>query len=125
MLGSRQVAVIGEGLAGAMAALTAARNGASVALISNGTGATALSGGSMDICGSPMYEYEAPGAAWKKFTNIRENMADTIARKPHHPYAVLTGKCVDEKAEWAVAELEKTFSLLESSLEKGDRKSVV
>ncbi|HEX9579085.1 MAG TPA: FAD-dependent oxidoreductase, partial [Myxococcales bacterium] len=67
------VLVIGGGMAGAAAALSARREGASVLLVARGPGATALSSGAADI-------------AAVEDLPVRE-AARALAERPGHPYA--------------------------------------
>src|SRR5262249_25551605 len=69
------VLVIGGGLAGAAAALSAQKAGARVLLVSRGPGATALSSGAADIAALE----DAPIL----------DAARALARKPGHPYALV------------------------------------
>lgn len=78
------VLVIGGGLAGAIAALSARRAGAHVALARRSWGATALSFGGLDIAYSPAL---SPAAQAPR--TIAEHVMDIIAHRPHHPYGVL------------------------------------
>lgn len=76
--------VIGGGLAGVIAALTARKNGARVALSSRSWGETALSNGGFDIAYSP-----ALSPIMQMPRTVAEHIMDIIAHRPHHPYGVL------------------------------------
>ena len=78
------VLVIGGGLAGATAALTARAAGASVALASRSWGATALSTGALDIGYAPAISPERAAPR-----TLRDNINDIIAHRPRHPYGML------------------------------------
>ena len=82
------VCVLGGGMAGAVAALAARHAGKSVALVARAPGATALSGGTLDI------------AAVRHRRNDRSTTLDTLKRlgqrNPHHPYAWLGPERVAE-----------------------------
>jgi glycerol-3-phosphate dehydrogenase subunit B len=78
------VLVIGGGLAGTMAALSARRAGARVGLASRSWGATAMSTGALDVAYSPAL---APGERTAR--TITEHVRDIMAHRSHHPYGVL------------------------------------
>lgn len=73
------VVVIGSGVAGAVAALTAHEEGASVALISNFSGATVLSSGAIDVA-TGCY------AGKNDYLLGMERIAETM---PRHPYTIV------------------------------------
>jgi len=75
------VLVIGGGLAGVMAALSAQSQGAKVVLASRSYGATALSTGALDIAFNP-----ALSPALQQARTLAEHVMDLIAHRPHHPY---------------------------------------
>jgi len=78
-----EVLVIGAGMAGAVAALSAARAGAKVVVVRRALGATALSSGAIDVAVDPHGREEIS----------IENAAREIARtRRHHPYAILQQK---------------------------------
>jgi len=107
------VAVIGGGMAGAMAALGAGRGGKKVILFTKGAGATTLSSGAIDVCGSPI---SAPGVPLSRFLSVRENLFETIARMPHHPYSVLALNNPDDPAGGMMAMIEETMGFLREKL---------
>src|SRR5260370_17248590 len=75
-----EVLVIGAGMAGAIAALSAVRAGAKVIVVRRAFGATALSSGAIDVAVDP---HARDGVSI-------EEAAREIARiRPHHPYAIL------------------------------------
>jgi glycerol-3-phosphate dehydrogenase subunit B len=78
------VLVIGGGLAGTVAALTARARGAKVALASRSWGATALSTGALDVAYSPAL---SPAAQMPR--SVAEHVMDIVAHRPRHPYGVL------------------------------------
>lgn len=78
------VLVIGGGLAGAVAALTARDRGVKVALASRSWGATALSTGALDVAYSPAL---SPAAQMPR--TVAEHVMDIAAHRPRHPYGVL------------------------------------
>jgi glycerol-3-phosphate dehydrogenase subunit B len=84
-----EVLVIGGGMAGAIAALSAKRRGASVVLARRSLGATALSSGAIDVAPDPT----APSGDLKSHLIDPQKAAREVARtRPHHPYAVLQEK---------------------------------
>ncbi len=76
--------VLGGGLAGATAALSARAQGARVAVASRSYGATALSTGALDLAHTP-----ALARASVTPHTIAEHVMDIIAHRPRHPYAVM------------------------------------
>ena len=72
------VIVIGGGLTGLFAAITAARRGRRVLVITKGVGAIAIGGGTIDMLG-----YDQAGAPVR---NPREAM---VALGQDHPYSIL------------------------------------
>jgi len=83
-----EVLVIGGGMAGAIAALSAQRAGARVLLVRRAYGATALSSGAVDVAPDPT----APGGDLGAHLIPIQHAAEELARvRPLHPYAVLRG----------------------------------
>ncbi|HZN95626.1 MAG TPA: FAD-binding protein [Myxococcales bacterium] len=84
-----EVLVVGGGMAGAMAALSAARAGARVLVARRALGATAISSGAVDVA-------PGPGAPLSDLPAQRvppEQAAAAVARlHPAHPYAVLSAR---------------------------------
>src|SRR5688500_17232903 len=78
------VLIIGSGLAGTLAALTARRRGASVAVSTRSWGATALSTGALDLAYTP-----ALGRVHQVERNLSEHVMDIVAHRKRHPYAVV------------------------------------
>ena len=107
------VAVIGAGMAGATAALTAADNGKKVAIIDKGAGATSMSGGTVDICAGPT---AGPRFKWDKLMDVKSNISETIIRYPHHPYSVLSRRSAENPADTAMGMIEEAVSFLRSRL---------
>ena len=81
-----EVLVIGGGMAGCIAALSAKRAGAEVRVVRRSLGATALSSGAIDVAADPV----APGGAWEAHLISPLEAARAWSRiRPNHPYAVL------------------------------------
>ncbi|MDQ3266836.1 MAG: FAD-binding protein [Myxococcota bacterium] len=81
-----EVLVIGGGMAGAIAALSAQRAGARVQVVRRSYGATALSSGAVDV--AP--DVTAPGGDLRAHLIPIQQAAEQLARvRPLHPYAVL------------------------------------
>ncbi|HYX91785.1 MAG TPA: FAD-binding protein [Myxococcaceae bacterium] len=81
-----EVLVIGGGMAGAVAALSARRRGAKVRLVRRSLGATALSSGAIDVAPDPV----APGGELAAHVVSPMHAAGEVARvRPQHPYGVL------------------------------------
>lgn len=81
-----EVLVIGGGMAGAIAALSARRRGAKVRVVRRALGATALSSGAIDVAPDPV----APGGELAAHVVSPLHAAREVARvRPHHPYGVL------------------------------------
>jgi glycerol-3-phosphate dehydrogenase subunit B len=78
------VLVIGGGMAGVVAALAAAKAGASVALARRSWGATALGTGAIDIAYAPALSHvdQMP-------RTVAEHVMDIAAHRHRHPFAVL------------------------------------
>ena len=72
------VIVIGGGLAGLFAAITAAKRGRQVMLVTKGVGAIAIGGGSIDLLG-----YDAQGVP------VRDPVAAMDGLSADHPFAIL------------------------------------
>lgn len=108
------VVVIGGGVAGAVSALYSAKGGAKVALISKGLGASTLSSGAFDICGSPLL---ASGLPWSRFLSVKDNFSEVIARKHFHPYSVLALNFGEEPKNDAFHFLERATNFFVNSLE--------
>jgi glycerol-3-phosphate dehydrogenase subunit B len=83
---SEPVLVIGGGMAGCIAALSARKAGAKVRVVRRALGATALSSGAIDVAADPV----APGGAWQSHLISPVEAARAWSRiRPNHPYAVL------------------------------------
>jgi glycerol-3-phosphate dehydrogenase subunit B len=78
------VVVVGSGLAGSIAALTAHAQGAKVALASRGYGATALSHGALEVAFAP-----AVAAGGGPGVPLSEHVAGIVHARPRHPYGIL------------------------------------
>jgi glycerol-3-phosphate dehydrogenase subunit B len=107
------ILVIGGGLAGTIAALTARARGAKVALASRSWGATALSTGAIDIAYSP-----ALSPLSQSPRSIAEHVMDIIAHRPRHPYGVLGLERSLDGVRRGFATLQKCLS--EEGLSLGD-----
>jgi len=95
-------------MAGALAALSARRAGASVRLVRRALGATAMSSGAVDVAASPF----APGGDLAGQAGDYLEAAAAIARvRPRHPYAVLKGQLsrLPEALAFLVAALPELF----------------
>ncbi|WP_371362865.1 Anaerobic glycerol-3-phosphate dehydrogenase subunit B [Sporomusa rhizae] len=82
---TNDVIVIGGGLAGLTAAITAAGRGKSVRLMTSGTGALAIGGGAIDILG-----YQEDGTLVK---NARTGLSSL---SPEHPYSKAGSQAIEE-----------------------------
>ncbi len=103
------VLVIGGGMAGAIAALSARSKGAEVVLARRSLGATALSSGAIDVAA----DLSAPAGALKSQLISPELAAREVARiRPNHPYAVLVDKLhrLKESLSFAAARLPELLS---------------
>ncbi len=78
-----EVLVIGAGMAGAIAALSAVRSGAKVIVVRRAFGATALSSGAIDVAVDPH---------GRDGVSIEEAAREIARIRPHHPYAILEQK---------------------------------
>lgn len=82
--GQADVIVIGAGVAGFSAALSARRAGASVEVISGHAGATSLSGGAWDVCSDL---YASTDEIIRPLRTIAEEIETLVYEDPHHPYS--------------------------------------
>jgi glycerol-3-phosphate dehydrogenase subunit B len=82
------VIVIGGGMAGAIAALKAAEQGAEVILIRKGHGSTAMSSGTIDIAGPEKF---LPLDSWNDVPPVAERLNEIIRVNPIHPYSIIAG----------------------------------
>lgn len=81
-----RVLVVGSGMAGVIAALSAARAGAKVTVVRRAFGATALSSGAIDVAA----DVSAPGGDLAAHLQPVQAAAEELARvRPLHPYATL------------------------------------
>ncbi len=79
------VIVIGSGIAGALAAINAART-RKVAVVRKGYGATALSSGAFDIASRTGRR----GRPFKGFVNLPESIGNVLENEQDHPYSLLS-----------------------------------
>ncbi len=79
------VLVVGGGLAGATAALSARAAGKDVTLVARAPGLTALSTGAFEVAPDPGAGADAPFGRGRTVSECVE----ALARRPHHPYAVV------------------------------------
>ena len=82
------VIVIGGGLSGIFAAITAAKRGRQVLLVTKGVGAIAIGGGTIDMLG-----YDAAGVPVRSPWEAMEQLEST------HPYTLLGRQTVDQAAQ--------------------------
>lgn len=94
------IIVIGAGVTGMMAGITAARLGARTLVVAKGVGSTALTAGTIDILGTPYIPAAiTPGSVDSQSIPASENRPSSLPaaiqalcqRQPQHPYA-LTGQ---------------------------------
>jgi glycerol-3-phosphate dehydrogenase subunit B len=85
--------VIGAGTAGLVAATRLAQAGASVCVVAKGVGSTHLAPGTIDVLGYAPERVESPARA----------LAELVAARPDHPYALLGETLVDEALDWFLA----------------------
>ncbi len=83
---SADVLVVGGGMAGAMAALSARAAGASVVLARRAPGATALSSGAIGVAPDV---WAAPGEPFSSRLGTLDAARRLAATRSHHPYAVV------------------------------------
>ena len=82
--------VIGAGTAGLVAATRLAEGGARVCVLAKGVGSTHLSPGTVDVLGYAPERVEDPGRA----------LADLVANRPDHPYALVGAEAVADALQW-------------------------
>lgn len=83
------VLVVGGGMAGAIAALSAKKAGARVMVVRRALGATALSSGAIDVATDPT---ALPGELAAHLIPPEEAARQVARRRPDHPYAVLSAQ---------------------------------
>ncbi len=103
------VAVIGGGMAGAMAAMTAARKGGRTLVITKGPGATALSSGAVDICTGPVV---GPRVTWDRLLDVKSNISEMLLLHPCHPYGLLSMGSVPDPAAVVLEMIEEAIDFL-------------
>ena len=87
------VVVIGAGTAGLVAGTRLAQAGADVCVIAKGVGSTHLAPGTIDVLGYAPQRVEAPLDA----------IADLVAARPDHPYALIGREVVEQATDWFLA----------------------
>jgi glycerol-3-phosphate dehydrogenase subunit B len=87
------VVVIGAGTAGLVAGARLAEAGAEVCVLAKGVGSTHLAPGTIDVLGYTPERVESPAAA----------LAELVAGRPDHPYALIGQAAVAEAADWLLA----------------------
>jgi glycerol-3-phosphate dehydrogenase subunit B len=85
-----RVVVVGAGLAGLAAGLRLAQGGASVSVVSTGSGGLRLSHGTVDVL----------GYAPDRVDDVAEGVARLVAERPAHPYARLAPGRLAEAIGW-------------------------
>lgn len=90
------VAVIGGGLAGLVAANVAARRGKEVLLIAEGLASLHMATGCIDLLGYPGPDPESKDPVADPWEALRE----LIAKKPGHPYARVGLPLIAESLQW-------------------------
>lgn len=105
---SLDVLVIGGGMAGAAAALSAARAGARVLVARRALGATALSSGAVDVAPDPT---AIPGDLEAQRVPPEQGARAVARLHPLHPYAVLRDRLgrLDESLRFVAAALPELF----------------
>lgn len=111
---SFDVVIIGGGVAGTVSALYCAKEGARVALISKGLGASLFSSGALDICGSPVF---ASGLPWSKFISVKDNLSEVLARRHFHPYSILALNFAEDPKNETFNYVEQSVRFFINSLE--------
>jgi glycerol-3-phosphate dehydrogenase subunit B len=103
--------VIGAGTAGLTAAVRLAEGGARVCVVAKGVGSTHLAPGTIDVLGYAPQRVQDPTAG----------IADLVAARPDHPYALLGVDAVRSALEWfaqRIAAASETGYRYEGSLER-------
>ena len=82
------VLVVGSGIAGALAAVAAARKGARVVVVAKPGGATSVSSGAIDVADSAREAVPGPNAdPFAAGVSWMQSVDDVVAHTPRHPYA--------------------------------------
>jgi glycerol-3-phosphate dehydrogenase subunit B len=82
--------VIGAGVAGLVAAARLAEGGARVCVLAKGVGSTHLAPGTVDVLGYAPERVDEPGRA----------VAELVAARPDHPYALIGVETIGEALAW-------------------------
>jgi glycerol-3-phosphate dehydrogenase subunit B len=85
--------VIGAGTAGLVAATRLAEAGAEVCVVAKGVGSTHLAPGTIDVLGYSPERVDSPVAG----------IAELVAARPDHPYALLGATALGEATDWFIA----------------------
>lgn len=96
--------MIGSGLAGTAAALSAGKTGKKVMLLSRDGGASAMSSGALDIAGDVL---AVPGRPELWSNQIAKNLEEILLRNPDHPYHLL-----GNSSEKVLAQIQRAFELV-------------
>ncbi|HYR56848.1 MAG TPA: FAD-binding protein, partial [Myxococcaceae bacterium] len=84
-----EILVVGGGMAGCIAALSARKNGAEVVVARRSLGATALSSGAIDVAPDPA---APPGDMKSQLVSPLLAAREVARTRPNHPYAVLVDR---------------------------------
>jgi glycerol-3-phosphate dehydrogenase subunit B len=87
------VVVIGAGTAGLVAGTRLAETGAEVCVVAKGIGSTHLAPGTIDVLGYSPERVDSPVAG----------IAELVAARPDHPYALLGTAALGEATDWFIA----------------------
>lgn len=112
MIGSRDVLVIGAGLAGLTAAWRATRHGQRTRVIAEGRGAMYWHAGCIDVLG--YYPVDAPRA----LASPAEGIAALLSDNPQHPYGIGSIDALDEALQAFAALCDDAGYPMHGSLER-------
>jgi len=108
------ILVIGSGIAGICASLSAKQKGKEVLVLARDGGASAISSGALDLADHPL---AIPGKPEQWELNIERNLEEILARKPSHPYHLISGD-----AQGLIKDFEESLKLVfkENGFLRGD-----
>jgi len=104
-----EVLVIGAGLAGVAAALSAAKAGKKVLVIGRESGASAMNSGAIDVASDPL---ALPGRPQRWNADAAKNIEELLLRTPDHPYGLIS-----QSAEKILARVKDAVELVFPSSE--------
>jgi glycerol-3-phosphate dehydrogenase subunit B len=109
----KDVVIIGGGLAGTTAALTASLRGARVMMLTSNPGATAMFSGVFDVSQNPLLP---PSLNHIKRTPLIDDITAMVEQNPHHPYGAISNYAHTHVTDHAAQSLKDAFAILKQAL---------